>query len=105
MSVAFDWSDKGITLGCGPYIKRVRSSYQGSKRMVELAISVVEIAKSVVNIAFSFVFPFYGRDDPPCSESRGEGSAASVLRLQPPAAGADARYKCVKASLYNRSRP
>ena len=53
-----------------------------------------------------FVLPFYGRDQPqPCLESRGEGSAASVLRLQPPVAGADAGNEDVTAYSYRRSRP
>ena len=37
--------------------------------------------------------------------SRGEGSAARVLRLQPPMAGADTRDEDVNAYFYNRSRP
>ena len=45
-----------------------------------------------------FRFPFYGRDQhPPCSGSRGEGSAAGVLLLQLPAAGADSKYEDVNA--------
>ena len=64
----------------------------------------------------TFVFPFYGRGQPPpWSGSRGKGSAAGVLLFQPPVAGvvrlqpfvegANARYEDVYTSSYHRSRP
>ena len=48
---------------------------------------LVDVAHIKSNVLNHFCVPFHGREQPPPgSESRGEGSAAYMLRLQPPIA-------------------